>query len=294
MAQSDGSFAFPYLDDVIVYSDDFDSHVDPLRKLFQIVTENSIKVKAKKCKLFQKQINYLGRTITEKGYGIDTSNIKAVTDLVTNVPSNVGQLRRVLGLLGYYRRYVKGFQRIAQPLFDLLKEDNIKSSAKVLKGSTSIHWRRQHQKALETLIIAIASPPLLSYPDFHQPFILHVDASIKGLGAGLYQYKDKKVRTLGYGSRVLAKAEQKYHSSKLEFLSLKWAVCEQFYDYLTYAKHTKVYTDNNPLLYVLSSAKLNATGQRWVNELADFHINIHYRPRKNDTDADALNVYRRY
>ena len=172
-------FAFPFFHDVIVYSDDFDSHVDHLHKMFQILKENSIKVKVKKCKLFQKQINYLGRTITEKGYEIDTSNIKAVTDLVTNVPSNVGQLRRVLGLLGYYRRYIKGFSRKAQPLFDLLKKDTIKSSSKVLKDSTSIHWRRQHQKAFETLITAITSPPFLSYPDFDQSFILHVDASTK-------------------------------------------------------------------------------------------------------------------
>ena len=78
----------------------------------------------------------------------------------------------------------------------------------------------------------------------------------------MYQYEDKKARILGYGRRALAKAEQKYHSSKLVYLSLKWAVCEQFRGYLTYAKQTEVYTDNNPLLYVLSSAKLNATGQR--------------------------------
>ena len=115
-------FASLYLDDVLVYSDDFDSHVDHLRKVFQIVRENGIKVKAKKCKLFQKQINYLGRTITEKGYGIDTSNIKAVTDLVTNVPSNIGQLRRILGLLGYYRRYVKGFSRKSSATFRSIKE----------------------------------------------------------------------------------------------------------------------------------------------------------------------------
>ena len=284
-------FAFPYLDDVIVYSDDFDSHVDHLRKEFQILKENSTKVKVKKCKLFQKQINYLGRTITEKGYEIDTSNIKAVADLVTNVPSNVGQIRRVLGLLRYYRRYVKGFSRIAQPLFDLLKKDNIKSSSKVLKASTSIHWRRQHQKALETLITATTSPPLLSYLEFDQPFILHGDASSKGLGAGLYQYKDKKVRILGYGSRALVKAEQKYHSRKLEFLSLKWAVSKHFGDYLTYVKQIEVHTDNNPLLYVLSSAKLNATGQRWVNELANFNINIHYKPESNNTNANALNHF---
>ena len=115
-------FASLYLDDVLVYSDDFDSHVDHLRKVFQIVRENGIKVKAKKCKLFQKQINYLGRTITEKGYGIDTSHIKAVTDLVTNVPSNIGQLRRILGLLGYYRRYVKGFSRKSSATFRSIKE----------------------------------------------------------------------------------------------------------------------------------------------------------------------------
>ena len=284
-------FAFSFFHDVIVYSDDFDPHVDHLHKMFQILKENSIKVKVKKCKLFQKQINYLGRTITEKVYEIDTSNIKAVADLATNVPSNVGQIRRVLGLLRYYRRYVKGFSRIAQPLFDLLKKDNIKSSSKVLKASTPIRWRLEHQKALETIITAITSPSLLAYPDFDQSFILHVDASTKGLGAGLYKYEDKKARILGYGRRALAKAEQKYHSSKLEYLSLKWAVCEQFRGYLTYAKQTEVYTDNNPLLYVLSSAKLNATGQRWVNELADFNINIRYKPGRNNTDADALSRF---
>ena len=82
-----------------------------LLKVFQILRENVIKVKAKKCKLFPKKINYLRRTITEKGYGIDTYIIEAVTDLVTNVPSNVGQLRRVLGLLGYYRRYIRFFKK---------------------------------------------------------------------------------------------------------------------------------------------------------------------------------------
>ena len=76
--------------------------------------------------------------------------------------SNIGQLRRVIGLLGYYRRYVKGLSRMAQPLFNLLKKGKIKSSSKVLKAPTSIHWRRQHKKALETLT-ATTSPPLLSY-----------------------------------------------------------------------------------------------------------------------------------
>ena len=76
----------------------------------------------------------------------------------------------------------------------------------------------------------------------------------------MYKYKDDKIKTLGYGSRALAKAERKYHSSKLDFLSLKWAVSEQFWDCLTYTKQIEVSRDNNLLLYVLS-AKVNPTGQ---------------------------------
>ena len=77
---------------------------------------------------------------------------------------------------------------------------------------------------------------------------------------------------VGYGSRTLNKTEQKYHSSKLLFLGLKWAVTEYFQDYLLYAPVVDVCTDNNPLVYILSSVKLNATGQRWVNQLAYFNL----------------------
>ena len=76
--------------------------------------------------------------------------------------SNIRQLRRILGLLGYYRRHVKSFSRTVQSLFDLLKKDNIQSCSKVLKASISIHWKWQHQKALQTLITGITSPLLLS------------------------------------------------------------------------------------------------------------------------------------
>lgn len=86
----------------------------------------------------------------------------------------------------------------------------------------------------------------------------------------------------------MSKSEKNYylHSSKLEFLTLKWVITERFCDYLYYA--TTVYSDNNSLTYVLSTAKLNATGSRWVAELADFNFIIKYRPGKENTDADFL------
>uniref|UniRef100_A0A8C5PEK4 Gypsy retrotransposon integrase-like protein 1 n=1 Tax=Leptobrachium leishanense TaxID=445787 RepID=A0A8C5PEK4_9ANUR len=95
---------------------------------------------------------------------------------------------------------------------------------------------------------------------------------------------------IAYGSRTLTPPEKNYHmhSGKLEFLALKWAICERFRDYLYHACSFVVYTDNNPLTYILTTAKLNATGHRWVAQLADFNFTIRYRPGKSNADADGL------
>ena len=113
---------------------------------------------------------------------------------------------------------------------------------------------------------------------------------IGGLGAVLYQRQNGIIRVIGYGSRTLTPSEQNYHlhSGKLEFLVLKWSITEHFRDYLYYSKNFTVFTDNNPLKYVLSNAKLNATGLRWVGELADFNFNIKYLPGKCHIDADSF------
>lgn len=98
------------------------------------------------------------------------------------------------------------------------------------------------------------------------------------------------MRVTGYGSTTLTSPEKNYHlhSGKLEFLTLKWAICEQFRDYFYYALSFTVYTDNNSLTYVLSGAKLNSRGRRWVAELAAFNFDIRYRPGKVNNDADTL------
>ncbi|KAL0154137.1 hypothetical protein M9458_050596 [Cirrhinus mrigala] len=116
------------------------------------------------------------------------------------------------------------------------------------------------------------------------------DASNAGLGAVLYQQQGNKLCVTGYGSRTLTPVEKNYHlhSGKLEFLALKWAICDKFRDYLYYAPTFTFHTDNNPLTYVLSTARLNAVRQRWVGELADIHFDIKYRPGKANVDADTL------
>jgi hypothetical protein len=116
---------------------------------------------------------------------------------------------------------------------------------------------------------------------------LHTDASHHGLGAVLYQEQGGQKWVISYASRGLTKAEKNYPAHKLEFLALKWAVCDKFKDYLLGNK-TTVLTDNNPLTYVLTTAKLDSTGHRWLAALANFDLNIQYRAGKRNADADGL------
>ena len=153
-----------------------------------------------------------------------------------------------------------------------------------------IVWTQEHQKVLETLLDCLTSPPVLAFPDFESPFLLNTDAFADGLGAVLYQRQHGKLRAVALDSRSLSPSEKNYylHSWKLELLALKWAVTEKFRDYLYYAPEFTVYSNNNPLTYMLSTAKLNATGHHWVSELADFNFKIRYRPGKENGDADYL------
>ena len=230
---------------------------------------------------------------------MDPENINAVASLKNNTPHTIGDLRKMLGLLSYYRRYVPNFARKAKPLYDLVtqaattdpchdQEKGNKNTRK--KGQVPSSATEIHQTVLEELIDHLITPPVMAYPDYQKPYIVHTDASKDGLGAVLYQEQEETMRVIAYASRSLTNPEKNYHlhAGKLEFLALKWAITDHFRDYLYYAPEFTVYTDNNPLTYVLTSARLNATGLRWIGELADFKFNIRYRPGKLNGDADAL------
>ena len=140
-----------------------------------------------------------------------------------------------------------------------------------------MEWTDECQEAFDLLKETCTDTPILAYADYTRPFRLNTDASEKGLGAVLYQQQsDGTNRVIAYASRTLSKTEKNYDAHKLEFLALKWSVTERFHENL-YGGHFDVYTDNNPLTYILTSAKLDATGQRWIAGLANYNFRIFYR-----------------
>ena len=294
----------PYLDDVIVYSGTFEEHIESVRKVLRRRCERGIKLKAKKCQLFMKEVCYLGQLVSADGHRMDPKNVEPIEALKETRPKTVSEVRKLLGFLGYYRHYIKDFARMAQPINDLLKvgktqQDKAKvpvnkRTAPRFHGQAppnqKVNWTEKQTEALHALISFLLDQLIMAFPDYNLPYILHTDASTEGLGAILYQRQAGKVRVIAYASKTLSPTEWKYHmhSGKLEFLTLKWAVTKKFCPYLYHAPSFDIYTDNNPLTYINTTAKLNATSHRWVAELADYNFKLHYHPGKASTDADFL------
>ena len=150
----------PYLDDIIVFSKSFEEHLDHVKTVLQWLRAHGVKLKAKKCNFFRKEVCYLGRIVSEEGYRIDPKNVYALKSLKETPPKSVGDVRKLLGLLGYYRRYVPDFAKLAKPLFDLLKD----TEKTCVRSSKPVTWLQTHQHALNSLIDLLSSPPIWHIP----------------------------------------------------------------------------------------------------------------------------------
>ena len=202
-------------------------------------------------------------------------------------PFTYTKVKSFVGLVGHYRRFIKGFAKIAAPLYYLTSGDN------KYKKSEHVNLSPEALEAFDHLKAACLQASILAFPDLDKPFLLEMDASGKGLGVVLSQKQaDGRYHPIAYASHVMNETEQRYHSNKQEFLALKWVVTEQFHEYLSpYGKNRNefiVCTDNNPLTYIFSSANLDAAGQHWVARLASYNFSLEYQKGKDNTVADFL------
>ena len=182
----------------------------------------------------------------------------------------------------FYCRFIKGYANIVKLLGDLLYGDNSK-----FKGER-VELSPETLQAYDDLKMKCMTAPVLAFADFKKLFLLETDTSKEGLGAVLSQKQpDGCYHPLAFTNCALHRGGKNYHSSKLEFLALKWAIAEQFHEYLQYQPFI-VHMDNKPLTYVLTTPNLDAIGHRWVAALASFDMNIEYLRGVDNKVADAL------
>ena len=271
------TYCIIYLDDVIVFGHSEEEHLECLCIVFECFREFNLKLKPSKCLFFQSEIVYLVHHISRKGIRPSRDNVCAIEEFP--MLKSFTQVCAFCRLVGHYRHFIKGFAHIARPLYNVLGKE-------VKMGLVQLP--PEAQEAVRTLKGKIQSAPVLVFPDFDKPFLLEMDASNEGLGAVLSQKQDDGCyHPITFGSRSLTPVEKNYHSSKLEFLTLKWSVTEHFKEYLAYVPFM-VKTDNNPLMYILTTPNLDATGHRWVGTLASFEFTLEYQKGAENGAADTL------
>ena len=266
-----------YLDNVIVFGGMEEEHLEHLHVVFKRLREFNLKLKPSKCSFFPVGNHVPSPSHLTEGILPSQENVWAMQEFL--MPETYTQVRTFCGLVGHYRRFIKGFANIAHPLYDMLGKE-------VKMGLVDLPPKAW--EASDILKGKVQSAPVLVFPDFNKPFLLEMDASKEGLGAVLFQKQsNRQYHPVAFGSHSLTPVEKNYHSSKLEFLALKWSVTEHFKEYLAYAPFV-VWADNNPLTYVLTTPNLDATGHRWVGALALFQFELEYQTDADNGAADAL------
>ena len=261
-----------YLDDIIVFGRDFDQHLRNIRRVLLKLREAKLKLSPSKCNLFRREVSYLGHIISSEGVRTDPQKIHSVQNW--SRPQDVHELRSFLGLCTYYRKFVKGFSKIARPLHRLTE-----SKQKFL-------WTTECDNSFLQLKNALTSAPILAYPEPGKDFILDTDASNEGVGAVLSQEIDGQERVIAYFSKSLSRSERNYCVTRKELLAIVKAV-EHFHHYL-YGRKFLLRTDHASLTWLLNFKNPEGQVARWIQRLQEYDFEIRHRKGISHGNADAL------
>jgi len=266
------TFAVGYLDDILVYSASIDQHVVHLREVFERLRRFGLCVSAAKCTLAVTEILFLGYVLTHGRLKASPSKVEAIRTFP--VPTTMRGVQRFLGMVGFYRKFIRNFSVIASPLTHLTK-----------KG-VPYSWGREQQQAFETLRQCLTQGPILALPEKEGRFILETDASVKGLGGVLSQDFPEGRLPIAFGSRRLTGAETRYPTRELEALAILWC-CKRF-STLLLGRPFLVLTDHASLEWLKTWRNPSPRVRRWLTQLEEFSFESRYRPGKDNKVADAL------
>lgn len=276
-----GKTCYVYIDDIIIFSKDEESHVIHLEEIFRTLGAANMRVQLDKCVFFKRKVEFLGFAVSDEGITTLQKRVDAMMRIP--YPKTLRQLRSFLGLCNYYRRFIRGYADIARPLTDILRGPN-GSIPKSESSKVKITLDGKEMKAMDSLKEALVSREvMLCYPDYQKEFHLTTDASNVALGAVLSQDD----RPIAFISRVLSETEESYATNEREMLAIVWAL-HTFRNYLYGTARIIIYTDHQPLTYALSNKNSNVKMKRWKAILEEYNYEIRYKPGKSNVVADAL------
>lgn len=266
------SICLIYLDDIIVYSDTFEQHVERLQLVFDCLRNAGLKLKPQKCHLFQTEVLYLGHIVSKDGIKSDPSKIERVRDWP--VPRNVSEVRSFVGLCSYYKKFVDGFADLCRPLYHLTKKD------------VKFVWSDECEESFKQLKFALQHSVTLQYPDFELPFILDTDASDFSSGAVLSQMHDGVEKVVAYYSTTHSAPERKYSVTRKELLAVIKSI-KHFKHYL-YGREFVLRTDHASLKWLMNFKEPEGQVARWLEFLSSYQFKIEHRQGCKHLNADAL------
>lgn len=263
---------FVYIDDLLVVAENWETHLERLELVAKSLRKANLTINVDKSKFAMRTIKYLGHVVGNGEIKPDPSRVECITNFP--VPTTVKQVRRFLGMAGWYQRYIHGYSAIAASLTDLLKK------------ADRFQWTPEAQQSFDALKSSLTTAPVLTHPDFDKHFYIQCDASMSGVGGVLFQIVGDEEHPIAFMSKKLNSAQKNYSVTELECLAAILSV-EKFRCYVEGMPFT-IITDHASLKWLMSQKDLTGRLGRWSLKLQGFDFNIEHRKGSANVVPDAL------
>lgn len=274
MAGLIGDEVYVYLDDIVIMSSDWRTHMEKLENVLSRIKEANLTMKTTKCEFAKDEATVLGFKVSKNGVKPDPENVRAIAMMRT--PSNAKEVRSFLGKVGFYRKFLPDMPTLSAPLVELTKKNN------------TFVWKEEHEEAFRTMIRKLLNSEAIGYYIHGLPLMIKSDASRIGIGALLLQLQEGSWRIISTTSRMLSQSEKNLGITELEGAALVEAV-QKFRPYI-YDQDVVVMVDHCALcaLAKASTKPLNGKLARWAIALSEYKLNIKYQSGEKHCEADCL------
>jgi len=272
--EKESEFCTPYMDDIVIFSRDWDAHVGHIDRVLAKLGEAGLTANPAKCRWGGRSMEFLGHQVGEGRMSLSSHRAEALRNYTK--PCTKRGLRSFLGAISFYRRYVK----------QLASQTAILTPLTAKQAPSRIVWTQEGERAFSVICNTISDTCSLCIPLPQDMFSLTTDASGLGVGGVLQVWREGKWEAAAFFSRQLRGAEQRYSATELEALAV--AATVEHFNYYLYGKKFKVYTDHKPLVHLMSSNRLNPRLRRISYKLQHWMLTLEYLSGESNTFADAL------